>query len=135
MRWNAPPARGGSGVKWSTKHPVYLEIWERDKGTCQRCGKPGHQEHHIRPADRRENVVCKERIKVVCCDCHGEIHAHPAMSYEDGWLLPSWARFRCPDCLTLHGNEHGKRTLSEDDPRCPTCSATIEEMLNEVGAG
>lgn len=77
-------------MKWSTKHPTYRAVWERDKGTCQRCGKPGHQVHHRRIADRRENTHPAERLAVVCLSCHGEIHNHPAISYEDGWLIHSW---------------------------------------------
>ena len=26
----------------------------------------------------------------VCADCHQEIHANPAESYEMGWMVHSW---------------------------------------------
>lgn len=125
-------------MKWSSNHPTYREVAERDRGVCQRCGSAGtaehpNQVHHLRPADRRENTHVAERLKVVCWLCHGEIHAHPAISYEDGWLLHSWARFRCPDCEEWHGDEHGRRT-GDEDPRCPACTDLIEALLEEIGA-
>lgn len=125
-------------MKWSSKHPVYREVVERDHGQCQRCGSFGtadhpNEVHHLRIADRRENVICKARLKVVCWLCHAQIHAHPAISYEDGWLLHSWALFKCPDCNDWHGNQWGKRT-GDEDPRCPTCSDRIESLLEEIGA-
>lgn len=117
---------------WSSKHPTYQEVWERDKGTCQRCGARGEQVHHRRPADRRENTHVKERLVVLCCRCHDDVHAHPEMSYFDGWLIHSWAKYRCPDCDEMHGDQYGKRTLADDDPRCPVCSDRINDLLAEL---
>lgn len=77
-------------MKWSSRHPVYREVWARDRGLCQRCGSTGHQVHHKRIADRREGKHVADRLIVLCFRCHGHVHENPADSYEHGWLMHSW---------------------------------------------
>lgn len=120
---------------WSSKHPTYREVVERDKGECQRCGSYGtptypNQVHHRRIADRRENTHVAERLVVLCCRCHQEVHSHPAISYEDGWLLHSYDRFRCPMCIDWHGDEHGKPY--GDGLCCPSCTESFSKLQAEL---
>lgn len=73
----------------SLKHKAYREaIWydslrqtalERDKHTCQKCGKPGNVVHHIdgkgRPVPRSEKNNRLENLQTLCRVCHGRVHA------------------------------------------------------------
>lgn len=79
----------------SRPHKRAIElVRQRDQG-CVRCGRFGGNIHHRRmrsqsPKDVVHNV---ENLIVLCgsgtTGCHGWVHAHPAVSYERGWLVKS----------------------------------------------
>lgn len=60
-------------------------VWIRDKGTCQRCGRPGTDAHHLLPKgrggkDELSNLVILDR------ECHDWAHGHSKQAERDGWL-------------------------------------------------
>jgi 5-methylcytosine-specific restriction endonuclease McrA len=67
----------------------------RDDGMCLRCARPATDVHHRQlkgmggTSDEYRkyglaNTVC------LCRSCHSHVHAHPAESYESGFLVHSW---------------------------------------------
>ena len=73
--------------------PVRIQIIERAAGRCERCGAdgPNPQAHHRRVkgmgGDRRPETQSVSNGLWVDANCHTEIHANPAASYEHGWLV------------------------------------------------
>ncbi len=54
-----------------------------------RCnGRAAHQHH--RKLRSQGGTNDPDNLLGVCVLCHHEIHAHPAVSYEHGWLVKSW---------------------------------------------
>jgi hypothetical protein len=75
-----------------------LALHVRSGGFCEAhtpACPPGRHEgvhcHHIAPSDRRRGVHDPERGLFCCLKAHHHIHANPAESYENGWLLRSAA--------------------------------------------
>ena len=70
---------------------------ERDEYLCQKCLRPATQVHHRRPkksggtSDPEINFGLANLISL-CLEDHAWIHAHPKISYEEGWLIHSWQR-------------------------------------------
>lgn len=70
---------------------------ERDGGLCVRCGHLGSNVHHrmMRSQAPKDAVHRVENLAVLCgtgtTGCHGWVHANPAQSYKNGWLVPSWS--------------------------------------------
>ena len=54
---------------------------------CPPGAHDGHHAHHRCIADRRLGRHDPARGLLVCEQAHRYIHAHPAESYERGWLL------------------------------------------------
>lgn len=84
----------GTGLKNTGLKPippeVAAEVRSRSKGRCEakadrRCAGEGHHLHHR--AGRGKGRDRADLILDVCLRCHHEIHAHPARSYEVGWML------------------------------------------------
>jgi hypothetical protein len=88
-RKRAKPARTRSG------HPTQYGrarrwVESRAGGRCEArvdgvCESRGVHAHHIKPrsAGRDDSMG---NLLWVCRACHEFIHAHPALSYERGWL-------------------------------------------------
>jgi hypothetical protein len=92
-----PVRRQKSAVLTDRQHtgPVYPNrqlVTRLLKGRCELCGRAdGIQVHHVRaladltrpgqPQPDWAQAMAKSRRKslVVCDDCHGRIHGHPAM--------------------------------------------------------
>jgi hypothetical protein len=79
------------------------QVWERDKGLCQRCGKwvaleqrgvafgwsVQHRKHRSRGGDNRMSnliVLCGSGTTL----CHGWVEGNPLAAQEDGWAVPGW---------------------------------------------
>lgn len=60
---------------------------------CIRCGRESHHTHHrmMRSQAPKDAVHRIENAVRVCTVCHSYIHANPAESYDNGWLVPSWS--------------------------------------------
>ena len=69
---------------------------ERDQ-QCARCGQGGANIHHrtLRSQAPKDAVHRVENLLLLCgtgtTGCHGWVHANPAESYDNGWLVPSWS--------------------------------------------
>lgn len=69
-------------------------VYKRSRGACERCfvGIPedGFECHHrkLRSRGGEDTVI---NCVALCDRCHGHIHAHPAQSTEEGWMVPSHA--------------------------------------------
>jgi len=55
---------------------------------CQRCGTERSTDVH-EPLTRAQggNILDPENAYSLCRSCHSHIHASPAESYADGWLI------------------------------------------------
>lgn len=74
-------------------------IFQRDKGLCVRCGRPGAIVHHREPLTP-ENIddvtitLNEENLELLCRECHGLEHATDLptdkglMFDEEGNLIP-----------------------------------------------
>lgn len=63
----------------------------RDYGRCARCGGRGGARHHRRRrrvADTHTHQPCN--VVTLCLTCHSDVHAHPTMAKEQGWILKPW---------------------------------------------
>lgn len=67
---------------------------ERDDYSCVRCGKTiyGGSRHHRKL--RRFGDHSTANLILLCgsgtTGCHGWVHAHPAESYDNGWMVRSY---------------------------------------------
>jgi hypothetical protein len=65
----------------------------RSGGRCEvqgpTCAHIGRHVHHTRRP--RHLYHAPEWLLHVCHSCHAYIHAHPALAYDQGWLLRSSA--------------------------------------------
>ena len=70
---------------------VKPEVRRRSQGRCEASAGPGcsgaavHVHHRRRRAQGGTNDLAN--LLDVCAWCHDFIHAHPAVSYERGWLV------------------------------------------------
>jgi hypothetical protein len=65
-------------------------VYERSGGTCEArtpdCEGRLHQVHHRKGRDG-ELIDDLDLLLGVCIWCHHYIHANPARSYEQGWMV------------------------------------------------
>lgn len=72
-------------------------VHQRDEESCVRCGTWGGNVHHrmMRSQAPKDAVHRVENLALLCgsgtTGCHGWVHANPAESYDNGWLVPSWS--------------------------------------------
>ena len=70
-------------------------VRQRDVG-CVRCGRWGGNTHHrkLRSQSSKKEVHLLQNLIILCgsgtTGCHGIVHANPAESYRQGWLVRSW---------------------------------------------
>ena len=59
----------------------------RSRGICEICGyKQATVRHHrLRRSQGGKNEL--SNLAHLCTECHDHVHAHPAMAYENGYLL------------------------------------------------
>lgn len=80
-------------------------VADRDRGRCQRCGMAGHEWHHRKRrggSDPHRHCVC---IGITLCGaCHRTVHANPARSREEGFIVSKFtdATWDVP-IRTFHG--------------------------------
>jgi hypothetical protein len=74
---------------------VRRSILERDDGTCVRCHCEACDVHHRRL--KKIGGTSDEEVKYglanlvsLCRGCHEHVHAHPAESYDCGFMVHSW---------------------------------------------
>lgn len=74
-------------------------IFDRDKGLCVKCGRPGeivHHKTHLTPENIDDPMVTlnEENLELLCRDCHGVEHTEDLpideslMWDEEGNLVP-----------------------------------------------
>lgn len=73
----------------TTHRKLRAAVSERANGYCEvrtdGCAlRGGHAHHRKRRSHGGENVL--DNLLWVCVPCHDFIHAHPALSYERGWM-------------------------------------------------
>lgn len=95
LRTHKPLAqRAGAGFG-SKKSPIPAAVKsalaERSGGLCEArasstCGRYAQHPHH-RKLQSQGGEHTLENLLAVCLQCHAWIHAHPAISYERGWLV------------------------------------------------
>jgi 5-methylcytosine-specific restriction endonuclease McrA len=57
------------------------------KGYCERCGWLAHLQGHHRLPRSQGGKNTDANCRMLCAECHSYVHANPATSYLDGWLL------------------------------------------------
>lgn len=70
-------------------------ILNRDDGRCVRCGREAEHIHHrkLKGSGGTSDDNLKygfENLISLCFKCHSWVHAHPADSYNAGYLVHSW---------------------------------------------
>ena len=109
------PRRGYGNLSYSLAERRSTLNWKvarracflRDEGNCQRCLRPATDAHHRKVKGMggtgdEETKYGLANLVSLCRPCHNYIHAHPAESYELGWLVHSWqdpseVQFKNPD--------------------------------------
>lgn len=99
----------------STRMPrdVWQRVHDREGGSCLRCGKRGEVVHH-RQGRGGADPHALGGLAHLCVPCHLHIHAHPAESYESGWMV---------------------RRLGEDDPEQIPVETLRGELLFLINDG
>lgn len=69
---------------------VRRAVWERSGGFCEVCGLPGANHLHHRRLRSQGGRHEPSNLLHVHWRCHERIHSRPALSYERGWMVPSW---------------------------------------------
>lgn len=73
---------------------VRVDVATRSGGRCElvlphwrygRCPRPASHMHHRLPRSQGGQHTAANLLHL-CSDCHSYVHAHPAESYESGWL-------------------------------------------------
>lgn len=111
----------------------------RDNFCCVLCGRAidGGSRHHRQL--RRHGDHSPANIVLLCgsgtTGCHGWVHAHPAASYAQGWLVHSW---HAPELVPLptagrHGPVWAFHTRSGLRTTMTTTCAL--HALDELGLG
>ncbi len=70
-----------SSIPTATRQAVH----SRAGGRCERCSGRGYQMHHRQR--RREGKHAIENLVLLCGACHIDVHAHPAMAREEGFVI------------------------------------------------
>lgn len=91
-------------------------VFDRDR-VCQKCGKHLHDPvaiHH-RKLRKHGGKDALSNLIALCSPCHNiapeSVHQNPRDSYENGWLVPSWADPAEWPMTTPNGS----RVLLDDD--------------------
>lgn len=69
-------------------------VHDRAAGHCERCAMTTTVPHlhHRRPkglgGSSRADRHAVSNLVQLCPTCHQQVHANPAMSAEDGWIVP-----------------------------------------------
>lgn len=93
-----------------TRPRVSVEVAElvrwRDRDSCQRCGTyTADGSLHHRQGRGGADPHRAASLALFCgsgsTGCHGYIHAHPAESYRNGWMVRRLSRNRCEDVPLL----------------------------------
>lgn len=79
-------------MNWLTARKAALE---RDRYQCRRCRRPASDVHHRTPrgmGGTKSDAVNfgLANLASLCRSCHDHVHAHPAESYDEGWLVHHW---------------------------------------------
>ncbi len=65
--------------------------WLSEHPRCERCGRRSQEIHHKKGRKYSEDgiplVLHTKYFMAVCVPCHRYIHANPAESYENEWLI------------------------------------------------
>lgn len=93
-------------MSWAQVRRVILG---RDNEACVRCGYPANDVHHRimkgMGGTRNEEVAYgPANLISLCRECHVYVHAHPAKSYEEGFLVHSWSAPGEVPVVTKFGN-------------------------------
>lgn len=94
LRRRKPMARRGRKAEREAdalaafRREVHARIWcEAMTPACPRWRHEGHHAHHMSIADRRRGIHDPDRGLLVCAPAHRYVHANPAESYRQGWLI------------------------------------------------
>ncbi len=109
---------------------VRRSILERDGGICVRCHCEACDVHHRKPkgmggTSDEEVAYGMANLISLCRECHSRIHAHPAQSYRDGFLVQSWDNPELIKIVSSLGalkiSSDGSFELEACDPRFLSC--------------
>lgn len=96
---------------------------KRENFACLICNTSIYQtvgaRHHRKMRSQAEKSVKHSvaNLILVCEPCHRMIHAHPAQSYENGWLVHSYA---APLDVPILTKAHGWVLLDNEGHWTPT---------------
>ena len=80
-------------MNWESAKKATLD---RDNGNCRRCPRRATDVHHRRlrqmgSTKNEEILYGLDNLVSLCRKCHDHIHRNPRESYEQGWMVHSWA--------------------------------------------
>lgn len=77
----------------AARKTVIARAFGRCEANTPVCPSREHRGDHVHHVRRRSAGGQHDpaNLLLVCEEAHSYIHAHPAESYEKGWLVPSWA--------------------------------------------
>lgn len=66
-------------------------LWQRCRGRCEHCGRElnGRMERHHRQR-RRDGGDRLSNLIALLPECHAEVHMHPQLSREHGWIVSAF---------------------------------------------
>lgn len=77
-----------------------LQVLERDRYRCVRCGEnirnSHYSIHHRRLRSHPYPGLHETHNLITLCGsgttgCHGWVHGHPSEAYEHGWMVHGWS--------------------------------------------
>jgi len=72
---------------YEIRRPLVARLLE-ERPLCERCQMARSEDvHELCPRGRGGSVTLESNCVALCRACHAHIHAHPAESERDGWLI------------------------------------------------
>ena len=63
-----------------------MRVLERDEWTCQKCGQPGTEVHHIKPIHKGGiDPFDEENLMTACIPCHHVLHSESRGISREAW--------------------------------------------------
>ena len=109
MTADSTPTITLSATEWAAMAALVMQRpWD---GRCERCGLRRPVDPHHRLMRSHGGPDVPSNLAALCRVCHDDVHGHPGLAYDQGWLVRSGGDFAAIP-LTLHS---GAVVVLEDD--------------------
>lgn len=81
-------------LDWEGWQQATVALVRRDSDRCGWCGQPlaGNAERHHRQR-RRVGGDALANLVLLHSRCHQDVHSHPLLAQERGFIVPTWGDF------------------------------------------